>query len=202
MRLTLTTFITVDGVMQAPGGPEEDREGAFEHGGWVAPYWDRDSGETMHRWFAKVDAFLLGRRTYEIFASYWPQVTDPDDPIAGPLNKLPKYVASRTLTEVSWENSRLIEGDVAAEVARLKEQEGRELQVHGSGDLAQTLFRHGLVDELMLITFPIVLGTGKRLFGEGAKPTAFELVESKTTGKGVSIDVYRAAGEPTYGTVG
>ncbi|MGH3024326.1 MAG: dihydrofolate reductase family protein [Gaiellaceae bacterium] len=202
MKLTLTTFITVDGVVQAPGGRDEDREEGFEHGGWVAPHWDDELGETMNRWFARVDAFLLGRRTYEIFAAYWPKVTDPDDPIAGPLNKLPKYVASRTLTEVLWENSRLLEGDVAAEVARLKEQEGGELQVHGSGNLAQTLFQHGLVDELMLITFPVVLGTGKRLFGEGAKPTAFELVDSRTTGKGVSIDVFRAAGEPTYGSVG
>lgn len=202
MRLTLTTFITLDGVVQAPGGPDEDTDGGFEHGGWLAPHWDDDAGRAVDRWFAEADAFLLGRRTYEIFAAYWPKATDPDDRIAGPLNRLPKYVASRTLTDVSWENSTLLAGDVAAEVARLKEQEGRDLQVHGSGNLAQTLFRHGLVDELMLLTFPVVLGTGKRLFGEGAKPTAFELVESKATGTGVTIDVYRAAGEPTYGSVG
>jgi dihydrofolate reductase len=202
MRLTLTTFITLDGVVQAPGGPDEDLDGGFGHGGWTVPYWDDDTGEAMTGWFAEADAFLLGRRTYEIFAASWPKVTDPDDPIASRLNRLPKYVASRTLADVSWEGSTLLKGDLAAEVARLKDRAGRELQVHGSGGLAQTLLQHDLVDEYRLLTYPVVLGTGKRLFGDGARPAALNLVESKTTSTGVSIDVYTAAGEPTYGSVG
>ena len=202
MRLTLTTFITLDGVVQAPGGPDEDTSGAFEHGGWVVPYWDDDAGQAMDGWFAEADAFLLGRRTYEIFAAAWPQVTDPDDPIASRLNSLPKYVASRTLDEVSWHGSELLQGDVAAAVAELKRRPGRELQVHGSGNLAQTLIQNDLVDEYRLLTFPVVFGTGKRLFAEGARPAALNRVQRKVTSTGVGIDVYTPAGAPTYGAVG
>jgi dihydrofolate reductase len=200
MRLTMTLFVTLDGVYQAPGGPEEDRSGGFEHGGWSVPYLDDDFIQTMTGIFDEVDAFLLGRRTYEIFAGAWPKVTDPDDPIAGPLNTLPKYVASRTLDEVSWQGSQLLKGDVAAEVAELKRQPGRELQVHGSGGLVQTLLKHNLIDEYRLLTYPVVLGTGKRLFGDGARPAALNRVSHKVTSTGVSIDVYTPAGEPTYGT--
>jgi dihydrofolate reductase len=200
MRLTLTMFVTLDGVVQAPGGPEEDPSGGFEYGGWLVPYADDDMAQAMAGFFAHVDAFLLGRRTYEIFAASWPKVTDPDDPIAGPLNRLPKYVASRTLEDVSWEGSELLKGDVAAEVAELKRKPGRELQVHGSGGLAQTLIQHDLVDEYRLLTYPVVLGKGKRLFAEGAKPAALNLVDHKTTSTGVSIDVYTPAGEPTFGS--
>jgi dihydrofolate reductase len=199
MRLTMTMFVTLDGVYQAPGGPEEDRSEGFEHGGWSFPYVDDDFMQTMTGIFAEVDAFLLGRRTYEIFAAYWPKVTDPDDPIAGRLNNLPKYVASRTLDDVSWEGSTLLKGDLATEVAELKRQPGRELQVHGSGNLAQTLMQHGLFDEYRLLTHPVVLGKGKRLFADGAKPTALNFVDHKRTSTGVSIDVYTPAGEPTYG---
>src|SRR5215211_1900444 len=200
MRLTLTTFVTLDGVMQAPGGPDEDPSGGFEHGGWLVPYADADMGQAVAGWFAEADAFLLGRRTYEIFAAAWPKVTDPDDPIASRLNALPKYVASRTLQDLSWNRSELIGGDVATAVAELKRRPGRELQVHGSGGLAQTLLEHGLVDEYRLLTYPVVLGKGKRLFGAGAKPTALGLVDRRTTSAGVAIDVYAGAGEPMLGS--
>jgi dihydrofolate reductase len=200
MRLTLTMFVTLDGVVQAPGGPEEDPSGGFEYGGWLVPYADDDMLRAMTGFFADADAFLLGRRTYEIFAAWWPKVTDPDDPIASRLNSLPKYVASRTLEEVSWEGSELLKGDLATDVVELKRRPGRELQVHGSGGLAQTLIQHDLVDEYRLLTYPVVLGKGKRLFADGAKPAALNFVRHKTTSTGVSIDVYTPAGEPTYGS--
>jgi dihydrofolate reductase len=193
-------FATLDGVVQAPGGPDEDPSGGFEYGGWLVPYVDDDMLDAMVGFFAEVDAFLLGRRTYEIFAASWPKVTDPDDPIASRLNNLPKYVASRTLEEVSWEGSTLLKRDLATEVAELKRRPGRELQVHGSGGLAQTLIQHDLIDEYRLLTYPVVLGKGKRLFADGAKPAALTHIDHKTTSKGVSIDVYTPAGEPTYGS--
>ncbi len=198
-KLTMTSFVTLDGIMQAPGGPREDRSGAFMHGGWVMPLADEQFGKFMVEVFSRAGAFLLGRGTYEIFAGHWPRVTDPADPIAGPLNRLPKYVASRTLDRLDWSGSTLIR-DVRAEVAKLKGQDGGELQVHGSPGLAQTLLEYELLDELNLLQFPVVLGAGKRLFGTGAIPTAFQLVNSQTTGKGVLISTYRPAGRPTYGS--
>jgi dihydrofolate reductase len=200
MRLTMHTFLTLDGVMQAPGGPGEDPSGGFEHGGWSAPYGDQDFGVAMTGWFDQVDAFLLGRKTYQIFASYWPKVTDPGDPIASKLNTLPKYVASATLQDVGWHNSTLLGGDVAAEVAKLKERPGGELQVHGSGQLAQTLIDHDLVDEYRLLYFPVHLGSGKKLFRDGARAAALRLTSTSTTSTGVIIATYEPDGPARYGS--
>jgi dihydrofolate reductase len=202
MKLTVTTFLTLDGVMQAPGGPEEDESGRFDQGGWQAPYADDEEfGRFMDETLAAADAFLFGRRTYEIFAAFWPTVTDEADPVATKLNTLPKYVASTTLDTVEWQGATLLRGDVAEEVAKLKRQPGNQLQVHGSGRLAQTLMEHELIDEYRLLIYPVVLGAGKRLFADGVAPAALRLVDSKTTGRGVAIHVYEAAGKPTYGSV-
>ncbi|MEU8137305.1 dihydrofolate reductase family protein [Streptodolium elevatio] len=202
MKLTATTFITIDGVYQAPGGPDEDRSDGFPHGGWAYPYDDKDFGAFMDGIFGQVDAFLLGRKTYDIFAAYWPKVTDPDNPIAGRLNSLPKYVPSSTLTSPEWAETRVLTGDLREEVTALKAQPGRELQVHGSGRLVGSLLTLGLVDTLHLLTFPVVLGTGKRLFPESALPSAFGLASSRPTSTGVVINTYARTGEPTYGDFG
>lgn len=200
MRLTLHAFVTLDGVMQAPGGPEEDPAGGFEHGGWSVSYGDEDFGKAMDGWFGDVDAFLLGRRTYDIFSGYWPHLTDPDDPIASKLNGLPKYVASTTLQTVAWNNTSVLGGDVVAAVTKLKEQPGRELQVHGSCVLAHTLIDNDLVDEYRLLTFPVHLGTGKKLFRDGGKPAALRLMGTSTTGNGVVISTYVPDGPVKYGS--
>ncbi len=198
-RLVVGAFLSVDGVMQAPGGPDEDREGGFEHGGWSVNYWDEDMGQVIVESTLGADALLLGRKTYEIFAAHWPLVGD-DDPIANKLNGMPKYVASRTLKEVTWNNSTLLEGDLADAVAKLKNQPGGEIQVHGSGDLIQTLIEHDLVDEYRLWIFPLVLGDGKRLFAGGAVPAALKLVDTKTSSTGVAIHTYERAGAIQYGS--
>jgi dihydrofolate reductase len=200
-KLVVGTFVTVDGVMQAPGGPDEDREGGFEHGGWLVPHFDDELGVFMDGLIGRADALLLGRKTYEIFAGWWPNQPD-DDPMAAKLNGVPKYVASRTLTSADWANTTLLEGDAGGAVAKLKDELDGELHVSGSGDLIQTLLRDDLVDELQLIVFPVLLGTGKRLFGDGTIPTGLELVESRTTPAGVALQTYRRTGKPEYGTVG
>jgi dihydrofolate reductase len=201
MRLTLTEFVTLDGVYQGPGGPTEDTSGGFQQGGWLVPFFDDRLGQFMNEVFDEVDAFVLGRQTYEIFAASWPKFPDPDDPIASRLNTLPKYVASRTLTQADWNNSSVLGGDVVAEVAKLKEQPGRELQIHGSGALAQTLFDDGLIDTIRLIFFPVVLGSGKRLFAEGRRPSRYRLVDILSTPTGVTVQTLELAGAPEYGTV-
>ena len=198
-ELTLTTFLTLDGVMQAPGGPTEDPSGNFPHGGWLVPHADADMGKTMAEIFTHADAFLLGRTTYDIFAAYWPRVTDADNLIALKLNSLPKYVASRTRTEFDWNKSTLVR-DVVKEVAALKVRFPREVQVHGSCGLAQTLIENDLIDEYRLLTFPVILGTGKRLFSTGAVPTTLKFVKSGTTSKGVVVSVYRRGGSLRTGS--
>jgi dihydrofolate reductase len=200
-KLVVGTFLTLDGVMQAPGGPDEDRDGGFQHGGWLVPYFDEKFLEIMTEWTKSAGAFLLGRKTYEIFAEYWPRSTDPADEIATALNTRPKFVASRMLDKVDWNNSTLLKGDVAEEVAKLKTQEGGEIQIHGSGNLIQTLLSHDLIDTLRIWLFPVVLGTGKRLFGEGTIPCSFRLVETQQTTTGAVLHVYERAGNLKYGVV-
>lgn len=198
-KLVVGTFLTLDGVMQAPGGPDEDRDGGFEHGGWLVPYFDNRFEEIMAEWTARAGGFVLGRRTYEIFAGSWPNATDPGDRIAATLNQRPKYVASRTLDRLGWQNSTLLKGDVVEAIRKLKAEDGGELQVHGSCGLLQTLLRHDLVDTLRLWHFPVVLGTGKRLFGEGATPASFRLVESESIPTGAILNVYERVGGLRYG---
>jgi dihydrofolate reductase len=199
-KLIVLSFITLDGVMQAPGGPEEDPTGGFEHGGWVAGYFDDFLGKVMFGQMSKPFDLLLGRKTYEIFAAHWPYVKTDEDPIATGINNAKKYVASKTLSKVTWGNSELIKGDVAKQVRRLKEQDGSEIQVHGSGNLIQTLLKHDLVDELWLKIFPITLGRGKRLFAEGAIPVGFKLLKSEISPSGVIVATYVRAGEVRTGS--
>lgn len=200
-KLVVGTFTTLDGVLQAPGGPNEDRDGGFQHGGWLVPYFDAKFGEIMTEWTKRAGAFLLGRKAYEIFADSWPKSTDPADEIAAALNTRPKFVASGTLDNANWNNSILLKGDIAEEVAKLKAQEGREIQVHGSSNLIQTLLKHDLVDALRIWQFSVVLGTGKRLFGEGTIPRSFRLVETQLNTTGAVLHVYERAGGLKYGEV-
>ena len=198
-KLIITTFLSVDGVMQAPGAPDEDRVGGFAHGGWMVPYADEDLGRIATAWIEQASAFLLGRGTYQIFAAHWPRVTDPQDVIARALNGLPKYVASRTLKRAEWHNTTVIQGDVVEAVRALKREGTGELQVHGSPRLAQTLIANDLVDEYRLWIHPVVLGSGKRLFGSGAVPAALTLSATKTTSTGVVVHAYERDGALRYG---
>jgi dihydrofolate reductase len=198
-KLTITTFVTLDGVMQAPGGAGEDPSGGFKHEGWLVPHFDDVLGQFISEVFERADAFLLGRSTYQIFAGHWPRVTDPKDPVATKLNALPKHVFSKTLEKVEWNGSSLAR-DVARELPAIKARYARELQVHGSAGLVQELIRLDLVDAYNVITFPVVLGNGKRLFGNGAVPAALTLAGTRTTSKGVIIATYERAGKPSYGS--
>lgn len=184
--------------MQAPGGPDEDRDGGFEQGGWSVNYWDEHMGEVMDDQMAEADVLLLGRKTYEIFAAHWPNV-DSDDPAAAKLNSMTKYVASRSLEDVEWNNSTLLEGDVAEAVADLKEAEDM-ISVQGSQNLIQTLLKNDLIDEFWLWMFPVVVGSGKRLFGEGTIPAGLELTTAETSSTGVQMVRYERAGEVNHGS--
>ena len=200
-KVIVLSFITLDGVMQAPGGPEEDPTGGFKHGGWTVGYFDDFLGKVMGEQMGKPFDLLLGRKTYEIFAAYWPFVKDgPDRAIAARIDKAKKYVASKTLKKLDWSNSELLKGDVPKEVTRLREQDGPDIQVHGSGDLIQTLLKHDLIDEFWLKTFPVTLGRGKRLFADGTIPIAFKLLESQTSPSGVIVARYTRAGEVKTGS--
>lgn len=195
-KIIVLSFVTLDGVIQAPGAPQEDTEGGFRYGGWVVPYADERFGAIMQEQMAKTRALLLGRKTYEIFAGYWPS-HERDWP---GINAVTKYVVSKTLSQTRWENTVLIKDDVVAELRKLKEQHGPDLQVHGSSRLIQTLLTHDLVDELWLKIFPITLGKGKRLFAEGTVPATFRLVHSESTPAGIIVANYQRAGEVKTGS--
>ena len=201
-KLIVLSFITLDNVMQAPGGPEEDPTGGFEHEGWLFGYSDDFLLNVMIKQTSKPFDLLLGRKTYEIFAAYWPYVNADQNPFAAKLNNAKKYVASKTLTKLDWNNSELINGDVPEGIKRIKAQDGPEIQVHGSSNLVQTLLKYDLVDDLWLKIFPVTLGTGKRLFSEGTIPAGFKLLESGISPSGVIIANYERAGEVKMGSFG
>ena len=199
MKLTTITMVTVDGVMQGLGGADEDRRGGFERGGWAPPLFVDEASTFLNGVFQRADAFLLGRRTYEIFAGSWGVWPDPgDSPIWTALNTKPKYVASTTLTEPRWVNTTVLSGDSAAAVGKLKARPAGELQVHGSGNLIRWLLDNQLVDEITLLTYPVIIGQGMRLFPDTGRDRALELVESRATSSGVTIQVYRPTGRPQY----
>ena len=201
MKLTTTTMITLDGVMQGLGGPDEDRRGGFARGGWIWPYADQVGMGFLNQVYARADAFLFGRRTYEIFAGSWGTWEDPgDSPIWEALNTKPKYVASTTLTEPQWAKTTVLSGDVAAGVGELKARPGGELQVHGSGKLIRSLLEHDLIDEMTLLICPVIVGQGTRLFPDTGPDRALTLVDSRTTPSGVTIQLYRPGGRPQYAT--
>jgi len=199
-ELLVQTFLTLDGVMQAPGGPEEDDSDGFAYGGWSVTYWDEDLDQAMDEVVSKPFAMVLGRHTYDIMAAFWPHASEEEG--ATVFNQATKYVASRNRPTLAWSNSLLIEGDAAEGLAALKAEDGPELQVHGSGNLAQTLIRHNLVDRYRLWIFPLVIGSGKRLFGESTIPSGLELIEGRTSASGVFMGTYRSAGEIVTGTFG
>jgi dihydrofolate reductase len=199
MKLTTTTMVTVDGVMQGLGAPDEDRSGGFERGGWQAPLFDNEAATFLNQLYERADAFLFGRRTYEIFAGSWGAWADPgSNPIWTALNSRPKYVASTTLTDPQWADTTVLTGEVAAAIGELKAKPGGELQVHGSGALIRWLLANDLVDEMILFICPVVVGQGTRLFPDTGPDLALDLVESRSTPKGVTIQVYRPNGRPRY----
>ena len=199
-ELIVNTFLTLDGVMQAPGGPQEDPTGGFTFGGWTFPHFDQALGGAMGEIFGRPFDLLLGRKTYDIFAAYWPYVTDPNHPIAGPFNKVTKYVASRSKPKLAWQNSEWLGADTVAALKRLKGGDRPDLLVQGSGDFMQTLWKNGLVDEFSVLTFPVVLGTGKRLFGSGTTPSGLKLIKSQSFPTGVIVANYRPDGAVKTGS--
>jgi len=198
-KIVVLSFISLDGVMQAPGGPEEDVSNNFQYGGWTVPFFDEFSGKVMSEQMGMPFDLLLGRKTYDIFAGYWPK-QDPNGPVADPFNKATKYVVSTTAPELTWEGSELIDGDVVSKIKDLKQQDGPTLQVHGSGNLIQTLLKNDLVDELWLKTFPVLLGSGKRLFGEGTIPKSLELIDTQISPSGVIFANYKRTGDVKTGS--
>jgi dihydrofolate reductase len=200
MKLTTITHVSLDGVMQGLGGRGEDRRGGFERGGWAIPLFDNEAATFLDQVFQRADAFLFGRRTYDIFAGYWGVMDPSENAIAEALNTKPKYVASNTLTEPEWDDTTVLSDDVAAAVGELKAKRGGELQVHGSGNLVRWLLDNHLVDEIILLTYPLVIGQGTRLFPDTGRDTALELLESRVTPGGLIIQVYRPAGRPEYAT--
>lgn len=200
MKLIVQEFLSLDGVTQGPGSPEEDTTGGFTRGGWLVPHLDDDFMRIVTGWLDDVDAFLFGRRTYENFARDWPQMNDPGDPVATKLNGLPKYVASNSLVQAGWDPTTVLSGDVPAEVAELKQQPGRELQIHGSARLSASLLNAGLVDEVRLMIAPVVVGDGRRLFPQSGAPAGLRLLSSETTPSGVTAQVYETTGPPVYGS--
>jgi dihydrofolate reductase len=204
MKLTTTTHVSVDGVMQGLGGPDEDRRGGFERGGWALPLFNDEAATFVDAVYQRADAFLFGRRTYEIFAGSWGTgswgANQGNNPISVALNTRPKYVASTTLTDPQWADTTVLSGDVAAAIGELKAKRGGELQVHGSGSLVRWLLDNHLVDEIILLTYPLVVGQGTRLFPDTGPDTALELVDSRATPSGVTIQVYRPTGRPQYAT--
>ncbi|TCO22320.1 dihydrofolate reductase [Kribbella steppae] len=201
MKLTTVTNVSVDGVMQGLGGSEEDRRGGFERGGWALPLFEGETEAFLGQVYQRADAFLFGRRTYEIFAGSWGAMEDPSSsPIGAALNTRPKYVASNTLTDPQWADTTVLSGDVAAAIGELKAKPGGELQVHGSGSLVRWLFDNQLVDEIILLAYPVVVGQGARLFPATGPDTALDLVDSRATPEGITIQVYRPSGRPQYAT--
>ncbi|GAB14127.1 hypothetical protein ARGLB_058_00070 [Arthrobacter globiformis NBRC 12137] len=199
MRLTTTTNVSVDGVMQGLGGPDEDRSGGFDRGGWAIPLLDAEAGDYLNQAYGGADAFLFGRRTYEIFAGYWGVMPDPDtNPIAAALNSRPKYVVSTTLADPRWAGTTVLRGDVGTAIAELKTNHDGELLVPGSGALVRWLLANDLVDQLDLVTYPVVVGQGTRLFPDSGPDIALELVSSRSTSRGITIQTYRPSGRPEY----
>lgn len=196
-KLIVLTFVTLDGVMQAPGGPEEDRSGGFKYGGWSMPYFDHVVGQAMGEQMGHPFDLLLGRKTYDIFAGFWPQATDAT---GDAINRATKYVVTHRPVNTDWQKTVPIEGDVVSKIKNLKEEEGPELQVHGSSNLIQTLLKNDLVDELWLKIFPVTLGTGKRLFGEGTSPAEFSVVKSEISPGGIIVASYRRSGDVKIGS--
>lgn len=204
MNLVMMEFVTLDGISQGPGSPDEDRSDGFALGGWLVPFLDGAFLAQIQAWAQDADAYLFGRRTYQEFAAAWPQMDDPNDAVARSLNGCPKYVASQTLTQAdaAWGPATVLSGDVPAQVAALKEQPGREIQIHGSTRLGQSMLDARLIDELRLVIAPVVLGAGRRFFRDGATPTGLALTSSQTTPSGLTLQTYAVTGQPEYGVYG
>ncbi len=200
MKLVLMEFLTLDGICQGPGAPDEDTSDGFTRGGWFVPFIEQSFMQTVTGWVGQADAFLFGRRTYEGFARDWPKMDDPNDPIAGKMNGLPKYIATNSLKSASWGPATILSGDIAAQVAELKQRPGRELQVHGSGRLAHSLLTAGLIDAFRLVVAPVVLGQGRKLFQDGMAPAGFKLINVEATAGGLAVHSYEKAEAPVFET--